>query len=226
MMRLDEREIAYRADDRVRDGGKPQPGFYAVHEAGGRVDAYAQYRIKHDWDVVPKSELMVDDLIAVTPQAYADMWRFVLDVDLVHRVTAWNRPSDDPLLHLVLEPRPLQFRLKDALWARLIDVAGALSARVYRTETSFVLEVRDGFCSWNDGRYQVRAERGGATCRSTDARPDLALGVAELGAIYLGGTSLSALRAAGRVDERTPGTVERVDAAFAWHPAPWCSFMF
>jgi predicted acetyltransferase len=226
MMRLDERELAYRTDDRFRHDGKSEPGFYAVHETDGRVDAYAQYRIKHDWDVVPKSELMLEDLTARTPQAYADMWRFVLDVDLIHRVTAWNRPSDDPLLHLVLEPRALQFRLKDALWVRLVDVGAALAARGYRADASFVVDVRDPFCPWNDGRYELTTDKDGAACRPTRAEADLVLGAGELGAVYLGGTRLSALHGAGRVEERTAGAVERADAAFAWDPAPWCSFMF
>lgn len=227
MMRLDEREFGYRLDDRFRDWqDKDVNGFFAAHETDGRPDAYVQYRIRHDWDTVPKSELKVDDLIALTPQAYADMWRYVLDVDLIHRVTSWNRPSDEPLAHLVLEPRALNLRLKDALWIRLVDVPMALGARASRSETALVVEVRDAFCPWNDGRYEVRTEAGGAMCRRTEADPDLVLGAAELGAMYLGSTRASHLHAAGRVDERTPGAVERADAAFAWDAAPWCTFMF
>jgi predicted acetyltransferase len=182
--------------------------------------------VRHDWDVAPKNELMLDDLIAITPQAYADMWRFVLDVDLIQHVTAWNRPADDPVVHLVLEPRPLRFRLKDALWLRLVDVEDALGSRAYGAESTIVLDVRDAFCPWNEGRYELTTAAAGATCRRTDSEPDIVLGVGELGAAFLGGTRVSALHAAGRVEERTPGAVERADAAFAWRPAPWCSFMF
>lgn len=226
MMRLDERQFAYRLDDRFRDHDKSREGFFAAHETDGRTDAYAQYLIRHDWEAVPKSELIVEDLVATTPQAYADMWRYVLDVDLIHRVTAWNRPSDDPLRHLVLEPRPLQFRLKDALWVRLVDVPAALGARAYRAEIAIVVEVRDAFCPWNDGVYELRTGADGATCRRTDADADLVLGAAELGAAYLGGTRIRELHAAGRIEERTPGAVALSDAAFAWDPAPWCSFVF
>jgi predicted acetyltransferase len=227
MMRLDETQFAYRLDDRFRDDGKQLEGFYAVHETeGGVVDGYAQYRVRHEWDVFAKNEVMVEDLIAVSARAYADLWRYVLDTDLVFRVTAWNRPSDDPLFHLVLEARPLQFRLKDALWLRIVDVERALAARAYRSETSIVLDVADAFCGWNEGRYEVSTAAAGATCRRTEREPDLVLGVAELGAAFLGGTRIAQLARAGRIEERTPRAVERADAAFAWDPAPWCSIMF
>ena len=226
MMRLDETGFGYRLDDRFREPGAQAKGFFAGHETDGRVDAYAQYRIRHEWGVVPQSEVMVDDLLATSPQAYADMWRYILDIDLMFRATAWNRPSDDPLFHLVLEPRPLQFRVKDALWLRLADVEAALGARAYRSEVSAVIEVRDDFCPWNEGRYELSASGAAAACRRTDADPDVVIGVAELGAAFLGGTRLTGLLRAGRVGEATPGAVERLDAALAWDPAPWCSLMF
>jgi predicted acetyltransferase len=226
MMRLDERTFGYVLDDRFRHTGKPRPGFFAAHETDGRIDGYVQYRIKHRWDVVPRNELHVDDLLATTPAAYADLWRYVLDVDLVGRVRAWNRPSDEPLLHLVLEPRPLKLSLKDGLWLRLVDVEEALRARTYRGDLSTVFEVKDAFCPWNDGRYELRWTGADAICRRTDADPDLVLGVGELGAAYLGGTRLLDLHRAGRVVERSTGALARADEAFAWNPAPWCSFSF
>lgn len=226
MMRLDERTFGYVLDDRFRHDGKPRPGFFAAHETDGAIDGYVQYRIKHRWDEVPRNELWVDDLLATSPRAYADLWRYVLDVDLVGRVRAWNRPADEPLLHLVLEPRPLKLSLKDGLWLRLVDVEAALRARTYRVDLSIVLEVRDAFCPWNDGRYELRSTGADVSCRRTDDVPDLALGVGELGAAYLGGTGLQDLYRAGRVEERSAGALARADDAFGWNAAPWCSFSF
>jgi len=44
--------------------------------------------------------------------------------------------------------------------------------------------------------------------------------VLELGAAYLGGTSLAALGRAGRVRELRPGALAAADTAFRWHQAP------
>ena len=113
-----------------KESEKDEPTFYAVHETDGEPDAYATYRVKHEWpDSIPKLELTVRQLVAATPDAYADIWRYLFDVDLVHRVKAWNRPVDEPLSFLMEEPRRLRFRIADGLRVRLVDVPAALEAR-------------------------------------------------------------------------------------------------
>ena len=54
----------------------------------------------------------------------------------------------------------------------------------------------------------------------------MALDVTELGAAYLGGTTLGALAAAGLVTELRPGAVRQLSAAMSWDPAPWCPVNF
>ncbi len=73
-----------------------------------------------------------------------------------------------------------------------------------------MLEVEDPFCPWNTGRH--RLHEGG--CEPTEAEPDLALGAEALGAVYLGGTPLAALAAAGRVRELRPGALAEAATAF------------
>jgi hypothetical protein len=50
--------------------------------------------------------------------------------------------------------------------------------------------------------------------------------VSDLGAAYLGGTTLAELALAGRVAERRPGALTAASAAFAHFPAPWCPAVF
>ena len=52
------------------------------------------------------------------------------------------------------------------------------------------------------------------------------LDVTELGAAYLGGTTLGALAAAGLVAEGRPGAVRQLSTALSWDPAPWCPVNF
>jgi predicted acetyltransferase len=114
----------------------------------------------------------------------------------------------------------------DHLWLRVLDVPAALSARRYPVEGRLVLEVRDPFRPAGEGRYVVEGGLEGAACRPTGDAPDLALGMPELGALYLGGVSATTLARAGRLQERTAGAVRVADAFFASSPAPWCCTPF
>jgi predicted acetyltransferase len=203
---------------------KDRSWMYAIHrDDDGEADAYAVYWMKHDWPrSVPSGTIDVKECVAATPSGYAGIWRYLFDVDLVSTVSAGNRPADEPLLHLVREPRRLRFSLVDGLWARLLDVPAALEARRYASDGRIVFGVIDAFRPENDARYELRVDGGSASATRTETEADLAGTVNLLGATYLGGTSFRQLAEAGRVDERTPGALERADAMFASTPAPWC----
>ena len=66
----------------------------------------------------------------------------------------------------------------------------------------------------------------GRALAPTRREPDLVLEPAALGAVYLGGTTLLDLAGAGRVEERTPGSLARASAAFRGEVAPWCPEIF
>jgi predicted acetyltransferase len=205
-----------------------EPPFFALHESDeGEPDAFAVYTVKHKWPgSVPKLELEVRLLVATTPQAYADVWRFVFDIDLVHVVKAWGRPVDEPLLFLLAEPRRLGLRVEDGMWIRLVDVPAALEARGYRADGQIVFEVRDAFCPWNDGRYELTVEAGRASCTASVRPADIACSVNDLGAAYLGGPTLGQLARAGLVVEERAGSLAQADAMFASVPSPWSAVHF
>jgi predicted acetyltransferase len=226
MVQLDEPRLDYQI---THDHGpdKDVPPLIALHETDGDVDGYVVYKVKHEWpEGFPRSVLTVRDLDATTPGSYADVWRYVLDTDLIERVEAWDRPVDEPLLHLVQEPRRLRATIHDSLWIRLVDLAGALRARRFSNDGGVVLEVVDRFCPWNAGSYALETSDGEGAVDRTDARPDIVCTVNELAAAYLGGTSFRRLHRAGLVEERTAGALARADAMFGWDPAPWCPYDF
>jgi predicted acetyltransferase len=226
MVGLNEDRFEYAMHEHGEDAKLPR--LFALHEGDGGVDGYAMYRVKHDWPgEIPSSTVEVLDLQAADPGACADLWRYVLDLDLIEHVRAWNRPVDEPLLHLVAEPRRLRATVRDNLWLRPVDVEAALASRRYAAEGRVVLEVGDAFCPWNDGRYAVEADADGhAAVERSTGDADFACTVNEVGAVYLGGASFRQLRRAGRVEEWTAGALARADAMFAWDPAPWCPYVF
>lgn len=211
------------------------PKFLALYEVDDAPEGYVVYRVKSDWDERgPKSELLVVELVAVTPRAERDLWRWVLDLDLVARIRAIRQPVPHPLLLLLAEPRRLGLALGDGLWLRLVDLPTALAARSYARPGRIVLEVSDSFCPWNAGRWRLEATvADGAGTPShharvspTAAQAHLALDVADLGAAYLGGIRFEELHRTGRIQELRSGAVRAADALFTTDRAPWCSTMF
>lgn len=209
-----------------RDGASAR--FWLVHTDGdGTPDGYATYRIRESWDGLPHSTAMVHDLHGVTSEVEAELWRFLLDLDLVERVTCSARPADDPLRWWLADSRRLLTRgVADWLWVRVLDVSVAFSARRYGSEDVLVLDVADPFRPAGGGRFRLDGGPDGACCSPTTDAADLALDVADLGALYLGGVAASTLAAARRVTEHTPGALARADALFASRPLPFSDTHF
>jgi predicted acetyltransferase len=203
---------------------KEQSWMYAVHfDDDGEADAYAVYWVKFDWPrSVPTGTMTVKECVASTPSGHADIWRFLFDVDLVSTVEAWNRPVDDPLLHLLREPRRLRFSVVDGLRLRVVDVVAALEARSYGADGRVVFGIADPLRPDSSGTYELIAEGGKGRCARSDAAEELTGTINILGATYLGGSSFRQLWWSGQVEERSPGALDRADAMFASTPAPWC----
>jgi predicted acetyltransferase len=209
-----------------RPGGNgPRRVFTVVHESSdGSADGFARYRIKDEWPGgIAANTLEVLDLYGLDDDVEAALWQYLVEIDLVANVKGIGRPVDDPLRWRLADPRRLQItQVTDHLWVRVVDPAVALPARTYSSDDRLVVELTDPFLPANEGRWSIEGSRDGAEVRRTDAEPDLALSASELGGLYLGGVSATALARAGRVTEVVAGAVERADAFFLTAPAPWC----
>jgi predicted acetyltransferase len=201
---------------------------FAVHqEPNGEATGYALYRIKPELDVFGNnaSAVQVVELAAHSRQSYAALWRFLTGIDLVPRIE-YEAAVDEPLPHLLTDPRAVRSTPVDRLWVRLVDVDRALAGRRYATSLDLVLDVEDSFCPWNTGRYRLQADSAAVACERTHAPADLHLSSTELGAAFLGGTTLASLAAAGLVHELRPGALARATTAFRsarepFYPGGW-----
>jgi len=200
-----------------------------VAEDRSGVRGYARYATKPGWTPGrPDGTVHVREVMAVDPAASAEVYRYLFDLDLMSTTELWNTPIDDPLLLWLRNPRGAQPRLFDTLYVRLVDLPRALGGRTYSGPVDVVLEVRDDLLTSNAGRWRLTGGPDGAECvpAPDGAAPDLALDVRDLGAAYLGGTTLVDLAAAGRVESRSPDVLAATSAAFRHEPAPWCPVVF
>ena len=196
-------------------------------DPAGRPTGYLRYHVDERWEHrVAVGTLVVDELVATTPEAYRLLWAMCLEADLVAEVEARDRSVDEPLRHLLVDARRFrQVHRSDLLWVRLLDPSAFLGARTYPVEVRVVLEVVDDL-GLAGGRFALEGGPEGVSCTPSTASPALRLPVAALGAASLGGTSLASLAAAGLVEELVPGALAAADAAFGSPTTPWCTTWF
>lgn len=196
--------------------------FYVVYETADGVDGYAIYKTGGDWeDGLPRGSVDIVELMGATDEASTALWQFCFGIDLVDRITAQRRPLDDPLPWMLADPRRLVRKVGDAYWLRIVDVPSALSGRRYKEDGNIVFKLRDQFCHWNEGTYELEGSLDGARCAPSRASADLELTAADLGALYMGGVTATTLMHAGRIQELKTGAVGRLDGMLRWSPGPW-----
>lgn len=209
-------EIKFGDPEHWRRGAGPK--YLAVLEIDGVAEGYAIYRIKSDWDHgIPQGQVRVIDVMARSPVATREVWRYLFGIDLVSKVDHYMFDPGSPLFLMVEDARRLHLGISDGLWLRLVDVEAALSARSYTTDDAIVVDLRDEFCPWNAGRWRI-----GGEVKRTSEEADLALDVADLASAYLGAFDFHRLAAAERVQELRPGALDRATALFHTSRPPYC----
>ncbi|MVU79172.1 GNAT family N-acetyltransferase [Nocardia sp. ET3-3] len=192
------------ADAVQSEGGSPQ--FFLVHP-----DGYAIFR--RAWNDDGKNIATIRELRAITPEAHIALWRVLLGMDLVHTIET-ELADRDPLPHLLTDPRLVKVTGRhDALWARVMDVPAALSARTYQRDLDVVLSVDDPFRDAG-GTFALRVRDGIADCEPTDRAPDLELGIDILGSLYFGSYRARDFAAANRIQAKDAARLRAFDEAF------------
>ncbi len=185
----------------------------------GDIDGFLVYTTsdREHWDDPHRAVITVLDLVAIDDRVELALWEAAFGIDLSERIVAPQRPLDTVLpLALVDARAAVLSAVEDETWLRLLDVPAALSARMRAPGDSVVVAVTDELLPDNSGSYLVGTD----TVGRTDAEAELRCGVAELGAVYLGGTSFSTLAAAGRV-RGDADALARADRLFATPRLPW-----
>ncbi|MEV5649322.1 GNAT family N-acetyltransferase [Nocardia sp. NPDC052254] len=186
-------------------------------------DGYALYR--YDKSDPHNLTAEVVELRAVTPEAHAALWRTLLGLDLTRTVTA-TISADDPLPHLLTDSRLVRtISRHDGLWARLLDVPAALSARDYQSDLDIVIAVDDPFRDAG-GTFALRAHDGRADCEPSTRAPDVTLGIDVLGSLYLGAHSARTFAAANRLRAGSSRVLADLDHAFGSAREPVLGWFF
>lgn len=209
-------------------------------DASGEVRGAAVYAVRENEADFTKGTVSVHYLVAETDDAYAALWRFLLELDLVAEVDAENLAVDERLLWMIADQRAAKITVRDHQYVRILDVVAALETRRFGASGRLVLDVSDplGIAA---GRYllETAADGTGRVRRLDDGEQVdavlLTLGIAELSATYLGGVSVATLAAAGRVTvhdaaggaaSTSSEAVATASRVLGWHTAPRLSIWY
>lgn len=211
---------AHLADPEAwRDGGVRQNVTYRSPSGG---EGYVSYRIKEKWEAgLPANTLAVEESWGTDPQVARQLWRFVLEVDLVRTVTAWVPKRANPLPWMLRDPRRVRVEsATDHTWLRIVDLPRVLSSRRYDRDGRLVLEVTDDVLEANAGRWSLEVEDGSGTIEATTAKADLRIDIADLASLLMGNVTVALLTATARADAE-PEAARRTDELFGLQVVPW-----
>jgi len=189
------RERRFQEQGFVRRGASQRRHVLAVRS--GAAVGYLAFRQR----VGPGSlggKLEIIELVGIDPRAIASLWKFALAVDLFPTVVWADAPSDDPLIHLVSNPRAVSRKRADSLWLRIEDTSAVLAA-----------------CGF-DGCALTVGDRTYGKGPAVEVAPQV------LPALVMGGARATELAQAGLVR----GDVMAAERAFATPIAPWCPEIF
>ncbi len=206
----------------VGDDNAKNLRFVRYDDVDGTPHGFAIYQVVPDETDFTHHNLKLHTLVSTSPDAYAGLWRFLLEMDLVATITAQLRPVDEPLRWMVADFRAIRVSENDHLWTRVLDVRRALASRTYRVPGRLVVAVTDelGFA---DGTWAIEVDAlGSAQVTAVDEPAESVMSVNALSAMYLGGVSSRPLAAAGLLS----GDAGRVDAMFRSPAAPYLSIWF
>jgi predicted acetyltransferase len=202
--------------------------FKVLYEENGEALGYIIYSVEpvHVPDGRPWQKVFIRDLVWLGGRAYNALWDHMATFELADHVVWMRVPLDDPLPHLLLEPRRLNMSSADGVMARIVDVARALPLRGYAAQGVVTFELIDALCPWNNGRWQLETTTGGTEVKPTGRAAQVRLPVDTLAMLMFGQISASEAFRMGRMDVLDHRAVATWDALMRTKYKPFCPDFF
>jgi len=197
-----------------------------VYQEAGEPLGYVVYTLE-PMQGFGQQRLTIRDLIWLTPSAYRAVWNYFANMDLVSNII-WGRvPSDDPLPHLLLEPRKLSLTSADGILGRIVDVEQALPKRPYPEEGTLTFEIiDDDLCPWNQGRWKLETSTTESSISRTSEEPQLVMPISTLALLVFGEISATEAARMERLDVLEHTALSSWDRVMKTKYRPCCADMF
>ena len=144
-------------------------------------------------------------------------------MDILEEVKWGQVPIDDPLRHLLKEPRMLDMKSTDGVYGRIVDVAKAMDKRGYDREGKLIFRITDDLCKWNQGTWILETSPDGATITPSSETPQLEMPASTLSLLYFGQVSATEAARMGRLNVNDPNSLPVWDQVMSTRYKPACA---
>ncbi|MDO9334720.1 MAG: GNAT family N-acetyltransferase [Dehalococcoidales bacterium] len=198
-----------------------------VYEENGTPSGYIVFvTLPQPGDIIPGHRILIRDLIWLNSTAYRAIWENLATLDLIAEINWQRAPSDDPLMHLLLEPRRLRATAVDCLLGRIVDVSSALTQRGYQEEGKLTFSLIDNVCKWNNGGWKLEVSAQGSKVTRTRQSPQVTMPVSTLALLAFGQISATEAARMGRLDAQKTDMLPIWDKIMRTIYRPACADMF
>jgi len=172
----------------AREGDKSGERFAVQYrDDAGVVRGMAIYTVSADPEVFTRHRVNVLQVIAVSDDSYAAIWRFFVEMDLVASLGYDLGAVDERLPWMVSNFRAVQSKPFDMQYVRVLDVPRVLEARGFESDGEVAFAVTDDL-GIAGGAWRLRAGPDGVVSSLDGAvDTDETVTVAELSALVAGG---------------------------------------
>jgi len=185
-----------------------------IYEENGEPLGYAIYtaNLKRESREMLIHDLYIRDLIWNTPSAYRAVWDYFSRMDLANYITWQRAPADDPLPHLLVEPRMINISSYAGLMGRIIDIEKAIPGRHYEAEGDLTFGIIDELCPWNQGSWKLETSGEESRISRTDMNTQVVMPVSTLALLIFGQLSATEAVRMGRLEVHEPGALSLWDS--------------
>lgn len=118
-----------------------------------------------------------NDFAAVDTEAYMGLLNFAQGFAADYKGIKLQLPEGLNITGIITEMNGASYTARYPGMARVIDVKAVLEMAKARGEGELVLEIRDSFAPWNDGRWLVKLSKNGNKAERTDREPDMTMDI-------------------------------------------------
>lgn len=199
--------------------------YVALALKDGEPQGFVRYHARPDdnWLYSTERTLVVDDLHAADPQIAAQLFGYLLQLDIARYIDLPHRPVDDALPLLLANPRAVQqLRRIDESWLRIINVERTLNARALGDGEALTLAIDDPLIEANRGVWRLSSNG----IQRSAGQADISLGIDALAMLLLGEYTAHQLVAARRIQPHHSQSTARLTRLLACHEHPWSGIFF